>query len=111
MSLSGSLRAVCAQRLLPAQDTFDSAVVPATEVLLVNSTVKELIRDARDSDLPAVLASSRAEGMRSFNDSLAELVDAEHVAMKTALEYSPNRDALASALKGVKIKSDRLIGH
>jgi twitching motility protein PilT len=111
MSLSNSLRAVCAQRLLPALETFDTSVVPATEVLLVNSTVKELIRDARDSDLPAIIASSTAEGMRSFNDSLAELVDAESVGMKTALEYSPNRDALSSTLKGVKIKSDRLIGH
>jgi len=111
MSLSNSLRAVCAQRLLPALDTFETSVVPATEVLLANSTVRELIRDARDADLPAVIASSRAEGMRTFNDSLAELVDSEAVDIQTALDYSPNRDALSSTLKGVQIKSDRLIGH
>ena len=108
-SLSTSLKAICAQRLLPAAD--NKGVVPATEVLRVNSTVRELIREERDSDLPQVIASSIADGMRNFTLSLAELVETEAVDLQTAMEYAPNREQLSSMLKGVKIKSGSLIGR
>ncbi|MEM1072109.1 MAG: PilT/PilU family type 4a pilus ATPase [Planctomycetota bacterium] len=110
-SLSNSLRAICAQRLLPAIEGYDTSVVPATEVLRVNAPVRELIREDRDSDLPQVIASSKADGMRTFNDSLAELVEAEAVEMQTAMDYSPNREQLSSQLKGVTIKASGLTGR
>ncbi|MEL6496899.1 MAG: PilT/PilU family type 4a pilus ATPase [Planctomycetota bacterium] len=110
-SLSSSLRAVCAQRLLPSVDGYATPVVPATEVLRVTPPVKELIRENRDSDLPQIVRSSKADGMRTFNDSLAELVETEAVDMHTALEYSPNREQLASQLKGVTIKASGLTGR
>jgi twitching motility protein PilT len=90
---------------------YATGVVPATEVLRVTAPVRELIREGRDSDLPQIVRSSRADGMRSFNDSLAELVETEAVDMHTALEYAPNREQLSSLLKGVKIKSSGLTGR
>ncbi|MGP1273513.1 MAG: type IV pilus twitching motility protein PilT [Phycisphaerales bacterium] len=110
-SLSTSLKAICAQRLLPAAEGTGRGVVPATEVLRVNSTVRELIRDERDSDLPQVIASSAADGMRNFTMSLAELVESEMVDLHTAMDYAPNREQLSSLLKGVTIKSGSLIGR
>ncbi|MEM8756797.1 MAG: PilT/PilU family type 4a pilus ATPase [Planctomycetota bacterium] len=109
-SLSTSLKAVCAQRLLPAIEGFGAPVVPATEVLRVNAPVRELIREGRDADLPSVIRSSSADGMRTFNDSLAELVEEETVDMQTAMEYAPNREQLSSMLKGVSIKASGLTG-
>jgi twitching motility protein PilT len=108
-ALSTSLRAVCAQRLLPALPETGFGMVPATEVLLTNATVREKIREGYDEDLPAIINGCTGEGMRSFTYSLAELVRKEHVAMQVALAYAPNRDALDSAIKGVEVKAATLV--
>ncbi|MEO0512735.1 MAG: PilT/PilU family type 4a pilus ATPase [Planctomycetota bacterium] len=109
-SLSNSLKAICAQRLLPSVKGYRAPVVPATEVLLINAAAREYIRESRDKDLPTVVASGASEGMRSFNDSLVELVEAESVDLHTALEYSPNPDKLSSQLKGLSVKTSQLTG-
>lgn len=110
-SLAGSLKAICAQRLLPAVEGFESSVVPATEVLLNSPVVREKIRDGEDADLPAVINSSRGEGMHSFTQSLAELVEKEWVDIQTAREFAPNREALDSILRGVEVKAQSLVGR
>jgi twitching motility protein PilT len=108
-SLAASLRAVCAQRLLPAQASHSVPVAPATEVLLNNAIVRELIRDGEDEDLPAALNAGAGDGMRSYTDSLAEMVEKEIVSLQTAMEYAPNREALSSRLKGVQVRSQGLV--
>jgi len=111
-SLAGTLKAICAQRLLPANaDVAGVPVVPACEVLLSSPTVRELIRDERDSDLPAVVSNSRSDGMQSFTQALSELVEKEWITVQTAMDYAPNRDALKSMLKGVQVKSASLVGR
>lgn len=109
-SLAASLRAICAQRLLPVLEgaNLGSGVVPATEVLLGNPVVREKIREGLDSDLPSIVGKNE-EGMHSFTWSLAELVRKEWVARSMAMDYSPNRDALDSMLKGVQVKGASLI--
>ena len=111
MSLSNSMRAICAQRLLPTLEDFESRIAPATEVLLMNPSVREAIREGRDDDLPAILNGSKAEGMRSFTDSLAELVESEAVGKSVAMDYAPNREALESRLKGVEVKAASMVGR
>ena len=111
-SLSITLKAICAQRLIPAnKDVVGVGVVPATEVLRSTPTVRELIRDQRDADLPSVVGSSKSDGMHNFNQSLAEMVEKEWVEMSVAMEFAPNREALQSALKGVQVKSSTLVGR
>ena len=78
---------------------------------MCSPTVRELIRDERDSDLPAVVSNSRSDGMQSFTQALAELVEKEWIAVQTAMDYAPNRDALKSMLKGVQVKSASLVGR
>jgi twitching motility protein PilT len=110
-SLSNTLRAVCAQKLIPAVEGFEVKVVPACEVLLNSPMVREKIREAEDSDLPAIIAGSRSEGMQSFTTALAELVEKEWIDLQTARGYAPNRDALDSMLKGVEVKAATLVGR
>ncbi len=111
-SLSATLKAICAQRLVPANSEITgSKVVPAVEILLTSPMVRELIREERDSDLPSIVASSREEGMISFTQHFAELVNREWVTMSTAKEYAPNRDMLESILKGVEVKAASLVGR
>lgn len=110
-SLSNSLKAICAQRLIPANSdaTGGARAVPATEVLLNNATVKERIREGQDQDIPAIINGSTADGMRSFTHSLAELVEKEYISIDNAMEAAPNREALSSRLKGVQVRAATLV--
>ncbi len=110
-SLSNSLRAICAQRLIPSNvdATGGARAVPATEVLLNNATVKERIREGQDQDIPAIINGSTADGMRSFTHSLAELVEKEFISIDNAMEAAPNREALSSRLKGVQVRAATLV--
>jgi len=109
-ALSNTLKAVCAQRLLPAVENFEVGVVPACEVLIGTPTVREKIRQGEDNDLPSVVGRNE-EGMQSFTHALADLVKKEWVAMGVAMDYAPNREALASILKGVEMKAATLVSR
>ena len=108
-ALATSLRAVCAQRLLPALPETGYGMVPATEVLLNTPIVRDKIREGHDDDVPAIINASTAEGMRSFTYSLAELCKKEWVSVQTAMGYAPNQNALDSALKGLEVKAQTLV--
>lgn len=107
-SLAVGLRAVMAQRLIPSVRK-GVARVPATEVLLNNTVVADRIRDAEDDDLPAIMSGSAEEGMHLFNTSLALLIEHDWIDLRTAEQYSPNREALRSAVRGIAVKADLLV--
>lgn len=107
-SLANGLRAIMAQRLLPAIDP-KILRVPSTEVLLGEAIVKEKIREAADNDLPEIVNGSVSLGMHSFTHSLAELVEKELVYLDTALEFAPNREALTGAVRGIKTSAQTLV--
>ncbi|MCC7390365.1 MAG: PilT/PilU family type 4a pilus ATPase [Phycisphaerales bacterium] len=110
-SLANTLRAVCAQKLIPSVATFETKIVPACEVLLNSPVVREKIRECEDADLPSIISGSKSEGMQNFTMALAELVEKEWIDLQTARGFAPNRDALESILKGVEVKSSTLIGR
>ncbi|MFN0011840.1 MAG: type IV pilus twitching motility protein PilT [Phycisphaerales bacterium] len=109
-ALGTSLKAIMAQRLLPAVENFEVSVVPATEVLLNNAICRAKILEGDDGALPSVIAGSTNEGMRSFTTSLAELVNKDWVSKRVAMEYAPNREALDSILKGMQVKASTMVG-
>lgn len=98
-SLANSFRAIFCQKLIPGIEP--GTRLPATEILLKNPVVKEKIAHEKDSDLPQVILQYREDGMRSFTQSLCELIEKEIVHYDTAMELAPNREALASAVKGI----------
>jgi twitching motility protein PilT len=107
-SLANGLKAVLAQRLLPAIDP-NILRVPATEVLLGTPIVKEKIREGEDADLSEVVAGGHGEGMYSFTTALAELVDKDLVYFDTAMEYAPNREQLEGHVRGIKTTAQALV--
>jgi twitching motility protein PilT len=107
-SMANGLKAVMAQRLIPCVHK-DVHRVPATEVLLNSPTVQDKIREGEDEDMPAVISSSEGEGMHDFTSSLARLVEEEWVDLRTAEKYAPNREALRSKVRGIKVAADKLI--
>lgn len=108
-SLSGSLRAVMCQRLVPGVQ--ERSRFPATEVLLANSTVQDKILREEDADIPAVIAQCNEEGMRSFTRSLCELAQSDTISREVALDYAPSREALRSMLKGIETAGAGMVGR
>lgn len=107
-SMAVGLKAVMAQRLLPAVKK-GVRVVPATEVLLNTPIVADRIRDAEDADLPAILHGSESEGMHDFTSDLTRLVQEDWVDLKTAERYAPNREALRSRVRGIDVGAEKLV--
>ena len=60
-------------------------------------------------NLRNIVASTSGEGMRSFTFSLAEMIEQELIYYDTAMEFAPNRDGLASAVKGIKVTQQTIV--
>ena len=94
--LAESLIAVIVQRLLPR---VGGGMSLASEVLIVTSPVKALIREGRIGQILSILQSSRTEGMISLDQSLADLVRSGEVLIDRAVEYANDPDNLRAMIK------------
>ncbi|MBA7517749.1 Twitching mobility protein [subsurface metagenome] len=100
-TLSLTIRAIISQILLPCiREGVDR--IPAVEILLGNSTVRKLIAEEREADLPSVIRSCQNEGMQDFTYHLVELIKNGSIDPKDAYHYAPNKDELKMALKGIR---------
>ncbi len=74
--LADALLGVIVMELLPRRG---GGLIPALEVMLVNSAVKALIREGKIYQLDSVIQTSRQEGMVSMEKAVADLVEAGEV--------------------------------
>ena len=95
--LSESLRGVVCQQLVPRAD--NNGRVVAYELLLVNSSVGNLIREGKDFQLPNVMQMGRAKGMRMMDDSLMELVTQRTITPDVAIERANDPKTMAEWVK------------
>lgn len=86
--LSESLVAVIAQKLLLAKD--GKSRVPACEVMIANTAVRNLIREDKIYQLPSVLQAGGTEGMQSLDQDLQRLVSQGKIDRKTAAQVADN---------------------
>ena len=107
-TLSMTLKAIISQVLLPGIKKGASRV-PAIEILLTNPSVRKLIAEERESDLPSVIRSCEHEGMQDFTYTLCDLVERGMVDPKDAFFHAPNKDELKMALKGIRSSSSSLL--
>ncbi len=109
-SLAFNLRAIVCQKLMPS---IASGIhrIPAVEILLANPSARQLIEEGRDNEIPDVIRGCSQEGMRTFTDSLLELVEKNLVDPKVAYENAPNVDELKMRLKGISTSRTGLIGR
>jgi Tfp pilus assembly pilus retraction ATPase PilT len=103
--LALQLRAILAQRLLPAAD--GTGRVPAVEVLFNNGTIAQLIRENNLKFIPGVIAGGKEDGMQTFNMSLAELVGKSAITEEEALAASDNPDELKMNMRGIFLSQGR----
>jgi twitching motility protein PilT len=73
--------------------------VAAYEILLGIPAVANLIREGKTFQIPTVMQTAKRLGMRTLNDSLAELVRDGKVDAQEALARAVDKDALRGLLK------------
>ena len=94
--LAESLKGVVAQILLKR---VGGGRVAAYEILLGIPAVSNLIREGKAFQIATIMQTAKRLGMRTMNDSLAELVRSGKVEVQEALARAVDRDGLRSLLK------------
>jgi twitching motility protein PilT len=91
IQLAGSLLGIFSQRLIPR---ISGGVLPAYELLINNSAVSNLIREARTAEIDVVIETGMESGMIHLNHNLADLVRRGEIAQEVAYRYSLNPKSL-----------------
>lgn len=94
--LAATLIGIVSQRLIPR---VSGGLVPAIEVLIANSAVRNLIREGKTHEIDLVIETSSDQGMISLNRSLVDLVRRGEIALEEASAYSLNPSELASLIR------------
>ncbi len=89
--LAATLIGIVSQRLIPGKK---GGLIPACEILLANSAVRNIIRENRIHELNNVIQTSSGEGMMDLNTSLIHLVKKEEISTEDAMMYSRSPDDL-----------------
>ncbi len=92
------IRGVFTQQLLPLKD--GSGRILASEVMLATPAITNLIRESKTIQIPSMLQQSRAQGMSTMNDALADLVRRDLVSIIEAKKVSPDAQSLVKAIHG-----------
>ena len=92
------LTAVVSQRLVP---TRNGDRIPAVEVLVVNSAVRNMIREEKIFMIDNVIQTGSDLGMISLEMSLARLVKSGQIEETVAMEYAMRPEELQSNLRMV----------
>jgi len=93
--LALTLVGVVSQRLLPK---IDGGRIPAIELLLANSAIRNLIREGKVHEISLVIETSSEQGMISLNRYLADLVKRGTISSEIAESYSLNPNELKMLL-------------
>ena len=89
VSLAGSLKGIICQRLIPTVDGKNR--VPALEVMVVNGRIQQAIVDPLlTADIEGIVADGEYYGMRTFDQSLADLLADGIIDMKDAMTAASN---------------------
>lgn len=95
IQLSMVLKAVVSQQLLP---TKEGGVIPVFEIMIVNSAIRNLIREAKVHQIDNTIFSSASEGMQTMDAEILKLYQAGTITSDTALLYSFNYDSMRKRL-------------
>ena len=94
MELSMVLRAIVSQQLLPS---VDGRLVPAFEIMTVNSAIRTMIREEKTHQIDTVIRSS--PDMQTMDDCIARMFRDGMISEKTAVEYAYYPELMAKRIK------------
>lgn len=91
IQLSMVLQAIVSQQLVP---TVDGGSMPVFEIMIMNSAIRNLIRDEKAYQIDTVIASCGDEGMITMDQSLFNACKEGKITKEVALQYSNHQVAL-----------------
>lgn len=87
IQLANTISGIISQRLIPR---IRGGLIPAAEVLIATTAVRNLIREGKTQQLNLVIETGSDIGMISMNKSLADLVRRGEISLEQAEFYSLN---------------------
>ena len=96
LQLSTVLQAVISQQLVPG---LDGKLHPAFEIMYCNIAIRNLIRESKTYQMESAIQAGAAQGMRTMDSSLLEMVKDGIISKDTALTYCINYEAMSRKLK------------
>ncbi len=94
--LSNTLQAVVSQVLFKRADQV--GMVPACEIMICNSAIKNCIRESRIHEIPNVIETNRGLGMITLDESIKSLYLNGFISRQQAVSQASRPDALNQAL-------------
>ncbi len=94
--LSTTLCGIISQQLMRTKD--GNGRVVATEVMVANSAISNMIREGRTFQIPSVIISGAKEGMVSMDQSLKTLYTAGAITAETAYIMAVDKEAFEKML-------------
>jgi twitching motility protein PilT len=100
MQLTGVLKAVISQRLIPKKDR--TGVVPACEIMIVNARIRDMMANPQKTrEIPHAIEEGSTFQMQSFDQSLMVLLRNGLITFEEAKAASTNPDDFDLRYKGV----------
>lgn len=96
LQLSMVLCAVVSQQLVP---TTDGGILPAFELMVCNSAVRNMIRESKTHMIDSAIMAGSADGMISMESSLLGLLRSGRITAETAVEYAPSPEAMVKKIQ------------
>ena len=97
IQLSQTLEGVLSQVLLPRIDK--EGRVPAVEILVANTAIRNLIREGKTHQMLNVLQTAGQEGMQTMEQALKELYQRNAITLEDALTTANDQDLLRALLE------------
>ena len=88
--LASLLIGVLCQTLIPTTD--GTGRVPAVEIMLANSAVKNLIRDGKIHQLPNIIHTHTREGMQLLDQALIDLYHQKLITRESVFDFCNDRE-------------------
>lgn len=95
--LANMLMAVCSQRLVP---TIGGGRVAATEVMITNPAVRNVIREGKSHQLDAIIQTGSDQGMQTMDRTLANLVQSGTITYDHGREFAVDLTEFERLMRG-----------
>ncbi len=97
MDLSANLKGVVSQRLIKTRD--GKGRVAAIEILLNSPLIKDLILKGEVHEIKPIMAKSNELGMKTFDQALFDLYEADKISFDDAMRYADSVNELRLRIK------------
>jgi twitching motility protein PilT len=94
--LANTLQAVISQTLFRRSD--QPGMIPGVEIMLCTPAVRNCMRENRIFEIPNIIATSRAMGMQSLDDSIKQMYVNGYISREDAIAQAAHPEKLERAL-------------